>query len=148
MEYKEYEQKCEEIRERNDEYLDEFSKDLLNAGLKEKTIKRHYYNVDFYINNFLLREEPQEMICGTYPHMIADFLGYFFIRKCMWSTPGTIKSTAASIKKFYRSMLQRGLISKASYMELTSTISGNMSEWISDCEAYNDPGAPNPFAFF
>ena len=148
MEYENYEQKCEEIRDKNDEYLDEFRKDLLHAGLKENTIKRHYQNVNFYINNFLLREEPLEMICGTYPYMIADFLGNFFIRKCMWSTPGTIKSTAASIKKFYSSMLQRGLIGEANYVELTSTISGNMFEWLNDCEAYNDPSVPNPFSFF
>ncbi len=63
MIYEEYEQKYDEIRERNVAYLDEFCEDRIN-----------------------------------------DFLGEFFIRKCMWSTPGTIKRTAASIKKFYKFM--------------------------------------------
>ena len=67
MTYEEYEQKCEEIRERNEDYLEEFWEDLVSAGLKEKTIKRHYQNVDFYINTYLLREEPLEMTHGTNP---------------------------------------------------------------------------------
>jgi hypothetical protein len=89
-----------------------------------------------------------EMTCGTHFFKLDDFLGYFFIRKCMWSTPGTIKSTAASIKKFYSSMLQRGNIDESDYKELIETIKGNMDSWLEDCESYNNPDAPNPFAFF
>jgi len=122
--------------------------DLSNEGLKEKTINRHYQNVDFYINTYLLWEEPLEMKSGTDFFKIDDFLGYFFIRKCMWSTPGTIKSTAASIKKFYKSMLQRGYINESDYEELIGAIKENMDRWLKDCEAYNDPDAPNPFNFF
>lgn len=70
------------------------------------------------------------------------------IRKCMWSTPGTIKSTAASIKKFYSSMLQRCNIDESNYRELIETIRDNMDCWLKDCESYNNPDAPNPFAFF
>ncbi|NMB95225.1 MAG: recombinase [Clostridiaceae bacterium] len=147
MIYKEYEKKCNEIRMRNEAYLDEFWEDLSNAGLKEKTINRHCQNVDFYINVYLLREEPLEMISGTDSYKVDDFFGNFFIRKCMWSTPGTIKSTAASIKKFYHSMLQRGYIDESNYRELTGIIKSNMDYWLADCEAYNDPEAPNPFYF-
>ena len=148
MTYEEYEKKCEEIRERNEDYLEEFWEDLVSAGLKEKTIKRHYQNVDFYINTYLLREEPLEMTHGTNPFYIGDFLGYFFIRKCMWSTPSTVKSTAASIKKFYKSMVQRGYIDESDYRYLVETIREDIDQWMDDCEAYNDPYAPNPFAFF
>jgi len=41
MIYEEYEQKCNEIQMRNSHYLDEFRKEMLNAGLKKKTIERH-----------------------------------------------------------------------------------------------------------
>ena len=88
------------------------------------------------------------MTCGTDSFRIDDFLGNFFIRKCMWSTPGTIKSTTASIKKFYSSMLQRGNIDESDYRELIETIRGNMDSWLKDCEDHNSPDAPNPFAFF
>lgn len=148
MIYEEYEEKCDEIRKKNVAYLDEFCEDLFNAGLKEKTINRHYQNANFYINTYLLREEPLEMKYGTNYFKINDFLGDFFIRKCMWSTPGTIKSTAASIKKFYNSMLQRENIDALGYRELIEAIKENMDRWLEDCEAFNSPDAPNPFAFF
>ena len=32
--------------------------------------------------------------------MLGDFLGDYFIRKCMWSTPSSVKTTAARLKKF------------------------------------------------
>ena len=148
MTYEEYEQICDEIRMKNAAYLDEFREDLLKAGLKEKTIDKHYQNVDFYINTYLLREGLLEMKKGTESSYIDDFLGNFFIRKCLWSTPSTIKSTAASIKKFYSSMLQRGNIDESDYRELIETIRDNMDCWLEDCESYNDPDAPNPFDFF
>lgn len=88
------------------------------------------------------------MKSGTDSFRIDDFLGYFFIRKCMWSTPSTIKSNVASIKKFYKSMFQRGHIDIFDYKELTETISDNMDCWLGDCEAYNDTDLTNPFSLF
>lgn len=66
------------------------------------------------------------------------FLGDFFIRKAMWSTPVTIKSTAASIKKFYKSMLDHGHVDKESYLILCDDIKENMSDWQAECEDYNN----------
>ena len=90
---------CKKQQEKNDYYLEVFEKDLIESGLKSITIRRHLANVDFYINQYLLREMPNEMQvgCGS---AIDMFLGDYFIHKCMWSTPETIKSTAANIKKF------------------------------------------------
>lgn len=76
------------------------------------------------------------------------FLGFFFIRKCMWSTPATVKSTAASIKKFYKCMLDHNKIKKSHYDFLCDDIKENMQQWQEDCAAYNDPDAPNPFDWF
>ena len=148
MIYKDYEQKCSEIQMRNKIYLEEFIEDLSNAGLKEKTINRHFHNIYFYINTYLLRDEPLEMISGIESFYINDFFGHFFIRKCMWSTPSSIRSNVASVKKFYKSMFERGHIEKSNYTELTDTIKYNMESWIEDCESYNDPDLPNPFSLF
>ena len=109
----------------------------MEAGLKEKTIKNHLFNVDFYINEYLLRVEPLEMKDGC-GYEIDIFLGDFFIRKCLWSTPATIKSTAASIKKFYKSMKEHGYISSDSYTELCDTIKESMDIWQDDCKSYNN----------
>ncbi len=146
--YKDYEQKCNEIRMKNEIYLEEFEKDLTKSGLKENTIKRHLNNVNFYINNFLLREEAADMVTGTGAFYLNNFLGIFIIRKCMWSTPATIKSNVASIKKFYKSMLEKGHIREENYNGLLYTIKEDMNTWLDDCEAYNDSSLPNPFSPF
>ena len=56
---------CETIRTENEIYLDLFEKDLLASGLQEKTVRRHVRNAAFYINTFLLHEEPKPMKEGT-----------------------------------------------------------------------------------
>ena len=146
FDYEEYERECDKIRQTNEELLTLFEEELQNSGLSAKTVRRHLSNADFYINEYLLREEPRPMEDGITE--LDMFLGFFFIRKCMWSTPGTIKSTAASIKKFYKCMLNHGKISKDDYAYLCDDIKENMEQWQTDCAVYNDPDAPNPFSFF
>lgn len=68
---------------------------------------------------------------GCKDECLSDFFGYFFIRKCMWSTLDTVKSTIASLKKFYR-------LSKEDYEEFTDTIRVNKEYWIDCCSEYND----------
>lgn len=146
MEYDDYSNACDEIRKKNNEYLALFEQSLIKDGLKVSTVKKHLSNVDFYINEFLLYMEPLTMDYGM--KRIDSFLGDFFIRKCMWSTPGNIKSTATSIKKFYRCMMDHGIVEKSDYDFLCSEIRHGMENWQADCAAYNDPDEPNPFAFF
>ncbi|MGN1181570.1 MAG: hypothetical protein ACI4SR_01080, partial [Faecalibacillus sp.] len=108
MDYEEYEKSCEAIRQQNDELLNIFVDDL--KGLSPKTINNHLRNVDFYINDYLLYGDLLTFDQGI--EVIDDFFDNFFIRKCMWSTPSTIKSTAASLKKFYKSMADHQKINK------------------------------------
>ncbi|HBZ02642.1 MAG TPA: recombinase [Lachnospiraceae bacterium] len=142
--WEEYELKCEEIRKENEKYLELFLGDL--QGLSSKTITNHLNNVDFYINEFLLRNDTLTIKEGVYE--LDDFLGYFFIRKCMWSTPGSIKTTAASIKKFYKSMFEHGIVEKTDYDYVCNEIKENMDHWMSDCAQFNDPDQDNPFAIY
>ena len=146
FDYEEYERECDKIRQTNEELLALFEEELQDSGLSAKTVRRHLSNAEFYINEYLLREEPRPMEDGITE--LDMFLGFFFIRKCMWSTPGTIKSTAASIKKFYKCMLNHGKISKDDYAYLCDDIKENMEQWQTDCAVYNDSDASNPFAFF
>ena len=138
-----YQKLYEEQLAKNKEYLKIFKEDLEASGLKPETIRRHMDNANFYINTFLLREEPNPIDAGAY--MIDSFLGDFFIRKCLWSTPATIKSTAASIKKFYKSMMRHGILADGDYEFLLYSIKLGMEEWQELCETYNDIDAPNPF---
>ena len=137
---------CEKIRKTNDELLLLFGESLEKAGISIKTINKHLSNVSFYINDYLLREETYSMEAGV--EMIDDFLGNFYIRKCMWSTPANIKTTATSIKKFYKCMYEHAKISKEEYSFLNNTIKNSMAIWQENCAIYNDPDEPNPFFMF
>lgn len=118
-------------RKINTKYIEGFVDELSKKGFVDKTIKNHYFNVDFYLNDFLLREDALTMENGCKDEYLSNFFGYFFIRKCMWSTPDTVKSTIASLKKFYR-------LSKEDYEEFTDTIRVNKEYWIDCCSEYND----------
>ena len=141
--YDEYERLCKLREEENDRYLDEFYDDLVKAGLKEKTVSKHIDNLNFYLNTYLTRSAPLDMRAGCYK--ASDFLGNFFIRKCMWSTPTTIKGNAASFKKFYKSMLERGRILQDDYDFLRCVIKDDLDYWCELCAEYNTPGSANPF---
>lgn len=103
----------EQNEDTNHDYLILFQEDLENAGLKQKTIYNHLSNVDLFINDFLGYRMNVTMEEGV--TMLGDFLGDYFIRKCMWSSPSTVKTTAASLKKFYKSMAEHGKIEKKDY---------------------------------
>ncbi len=103
-----YEQDCKRIREENGRLLDGFEQWLMEKQLSQKTINKHCFNVNFYINSFLLYEEAIEARDGT--HKIDMFLGYWFIRKALWASKSSIKSNATSLKKFYEFMLEKGNI--------------------------------------
>ena len=143
MNQEEYLKQCHDIQKNNNQLLKLFEEELEKAGLKDKTISRHISNVDFFINEFLIRAGAQSMESGIF--MLDDYLGNFFIRKCMWSTPGNIKTNAASIKKFYKCMLDHDKISKEDYQFLCTCIKDSMEIWQYDCEVYNDVDSPNPF---
>ena len=55
MDYEQYLKICQSIQETNDLLLELFEEDLVKSGLKEKTINRHLSNVDFFLNEFLVR---------------------------------------------------------------------------------------------
>lgn len=133
--YEEYKRACERIREDNAVYLEIFRKSLVGAGLSAKTITRHVDNVDFYLNVYLLAYDANPMPEGV--DYVGLFLGDWFIRKCTWSSPSSIKQYAASLKKFYQCMLSAGKIDASSYERLVDAIKEEKAEWIEECEAYN-----------
>ncbi len=131
-----FEQECKMIREQNEKYLKLFERYLIDSGLSKKTVKNHVDNASLYINDFLLWEDAQQMEEGV--NHLDYFFSYFFIRKCLWSTPASIKSTAASIKKFYKCMMLNGFIKNEDYDYLCDEIKSGMDEWVEECEEYND----------
>jgi len=52
--------------------------------------------------------------------------------------PASIKTTAASLKKFYRCMREGGHIDADDYEEVKWTIKEFMPDWQDQCESYNN----------
>lgn len=65
IDYEEYECECERVKEENKPYLEMFEASLEEAGLSNKTIRRHVTNIDFYLNVYLLRYDVHRMPEGT-----------------------------------------------------------------------------------
>jgi hypothetical protein len=137
FDYEKYEMDCKKIRKENELLLDDFGSWLLKKGLKEKIADKHVSNIDFYINDFLLYEDAIKAKDGACE--IGMFLGYWFIKKAMWSSPAQIKSNAASLKKFYTFMHENGKVMKKDLDELKERIKDEMPEWIATMKRYDDP---------
>ena len=135
--YEKYENECRKIREANKQVLSEFELWLNSSGLSEKTINNHVANIDFYVNEYLLYEDAVEAADGV--HAVDRFLGYWFIRKAMWASQSSIKSNAASLKKFYAFMYEKGLIEKDDLDDLKETIKEGMPGWLDTLDRYDSP---------
>jgi len=135
--YEQYEIECQRIRQSNAELLDEFENWLRESGLTGNTVSKHIENIDFYINEFLLYEDAVEPQDGI--HSVSMFLGYWFIKKAMWASESSIRSNAASLKKFYAFLHQRGAVSKDDLDSLRETIKEEMPDWLETLARYDDP---------
>lgn len=133
---KDLEKKIEENKKRNKKFLKEFEEYLKEKKLTDKTIKKHLSNVDLFINEYLNYydiETPEEGINSVY-----SFLSGWFIEKCMWATVYTTKETAASIKKFYAYMSEKGYVKKEDYKELCEELKDSMDEILEYLDAFDN----------
>jgi len=137
-EYEVYEQKCKAVREVNADLLDGFESWLAESGLGPNTIDKHVGNVEFYINECLLRDDPPTSAAEGVAR-VDYFLGYWFIRKAMWANPTSIKGNAAGLKKFYTYLAGIGMVSGDDLAKLREDIKMGMPEWIATVRRYDDP---------
>lgn len=134
--YEIYERKCKKIKKDNKKLLDDFGLWLRQKDLTEKTINKHWGNIDFYINDFLLEEDAVEAQDGVYE--VGMFLGDWFIRKAMWASVASIKENAASLTKFYTFMFEKELVEQEMLDDLNDTIKEGLPEWTATLERYDD----------
>lgn len=139
--YAQYEADCKEIRQANDGLLAEFETWLRSSGLSDKTINIHLSNIDFYINEYLLYEDAVKAEDGV--DAVSMFLGYWFIKKAMWASRSSIRSNAASLKKFYTFLFEKGLVGKEDLDDLKTTIKEGMPEWLATMDRYDDVSIEN-----
>lgn len=130
------EKKIKENQTRNKKFIKEFEEWLKEKSLSDKTIKKHLSNVDIFINDYLNYydiETAEEGITSVY-----SFLNGWFIEKCMWATPYTTKEEAASIKKFYAYMSEKGYVEKEDYKFLCEELKDSMDEILDTLEAFDN----------
>ena len=130
------ERKIKENQTRNKKFIKEFEEWLKEKSLSDKTIKKHISNVDIFINDYLNYydiETAEEGINSVY-----SFLSGWFIEKCMWATPYTTKEEAASIKKFYAYMSEKGYVEKEDYKFLCEELKDSMDEILDTLEAFDN----------
>lgn len=128
--------KIEENQKRNKKFIKEFEEWLKEKSLSEKTTSKHISNVDIFINDYLNYYDIESAEEGIYS--VYSFLNGWFIEKCMWATPYTIKETAASIKKFYSYMSEKGYVKKEEYESLCKILKDNMDKILDTLEEFDN----------
>lgn len=129
-----FEKTIAKIEERNKKILNSFNTELINQKLSGKTIKKHMENIEFYINEYLSYRNLCTPEDGIYE--VSEFLGYFFIRKCMWSSASKINEYITSFKKFYLHLCELDLVSKEQYIEMVYIIKVSKDDWINEYYEY------------
>ena len=56
----------------------------------------------------------------------------------MWASQSSIRENAASLKKFYTFMHEKGLTEKDDLMDLKATIKAQMPEWLATVQRFDD----------
>ena len=134
--YKDWEKKVEENKKRNEKFIKEFDSWLNEKGLVKKTIRKHLNNASLYINVYLNYYDVSKMEDGV--HYVHGFLDGWFIEKCLWSSRNSLKETAASIKKFYECMSEKGYVKQEDYRKLCREIKDNMDEYLEQMDAFDN----------
>ena len=126
----------ERIRRENRKLLKAFRQWLTEQKLATRTVQGHVDNVAFFLEEFLLYEAPESAAEGI--HRIGTYLGYWFIRKAIWASPTSLKANAASLKKFYAFMRERGKVTPIEVREMNAQIKEELPEWVATLARYDD----------
>lgn len=133
----EFDKKLRSIENENKIILERFEINLKDKKLSKSTVDKHVGNIDFFINDYLLRYEPIPAKEGS--DEVGFFLGDWFIRKAMWASVTSIKENITSMKKFYQFMYESGEIDKDDLFELLEEIKNCKDEWLENIKMYDNP---------
>lgn len=116
----EYENKVDSNIQRNEKYIKEFKEWLIEKGLTKKTISKHLCHVGIYVDDFLNYYDIIKIEDGT--KEVVGFLDGWYARRCLRPSKGAIKEMAASLKKFYQFMSEKGYVKVEDYDDMCSVI--------------------------
>ena len=141
-----YEDWGKKVEQEMGPYIDLFCEELNKGTLSLQTKRRHVGNIELFLIDYTVRyhevadrSQPLELfdVCLDY----ADFVGYFFIRKCMWATPASTKQLCASLKKFFKCMTDLGKLTEEEYASLTNSWKEDVEGFVALAEDYDDLGS-------
>ena len=136
-----YDHACEVQLKENAELLKDFTGWLQAQELSEATIRRHRSNIDLYINHYLLYEQITAPADGSGD--VGSYLGFWFIRK-VWASEYTTRSNAASLRKFYGFMVERGHVEAQELAHMKEQIRTGMPGYLARVSRYNNPSITDP----
>lgn len=125
-----------ETEKENDEYINTFQIWLESQQLSDNTIKSHVANIALFLNIYLIRYEAVKLADAH--EYVSSFLGDWFIRKCLWSNKKRVKSTAGSIKKFYKCMFENNIVDESIYKDVLLEIKQSMDFYLGSVDDYNN----------
>lgn len=135
---KKYELKLKENKKRNEEFLKIFESWLNEQKLRQEIVIRHLNIIDFYINEYLNYYAVTKMEIGV--KRVYSFLNDWIIKYCLWTTITTIKQHAASIKKFYQCMSEKGYVKPQDYESVCRVIKYHMHDFKKSLKKYGNYG--------
>ncbi|MHA1674118.1 MAG: hypothetical protein ACTSYI_10880 [Promethearchaeota archaeon] len=89
----------------------------IKKKLKSNTIDRHISTITFFYDTYLQQYEEAHLL-DVEGSTIEDFLGNWYIRKVLSSNTSDILAILASLKKFYKFLLDREYITLEQYEEI------------------------------
>lgn len=134
-----YEIMVTRISKANEKIIRKFADHLLFKKLSEKTVEKHCSNIDFYGNDYLIHYVEEEITVDQAPFFISNFLGSWFIRKCMWSSETALKENITSFKKFYGWLHDTGSLSSKDYGDFMQMLKEEKEQWLKTMRKYDDP---------
>ncbi len=140
--YERHQQKCNEIRAENSVLLKEFAAWMRHQDLAEDTVGMHLRNTAFYVQTYLLYEQPLRPQEGCFG--LDMYLGSWFIRKGPIATPGTVKTNGTSLIKFYSFLVEKGMVTQQQIDAMRKAIKTDMKHWQERARRYNDPEMTDP----
>ena len=125
-------------------YMDEFADYLVNVeGLAKKTVKRHVLNAEgfvFYMSTHGYEADPDckeelpmdDALLKRGDQFIGMYFSYFLPRKC-FATPGTLRESGGSVKKLYKFLAHKGVVTDEECQEIIDDIKEGMKLWMEEC---------------
>lgn len=114
--------------------LKDFQNSLMAQGVLEKKLEQHIKNVELYFS-FLSKKglSPKDGVA-----QLDAYFGDWFIRNAPTASETQIVLSIASLRKFYATMQEQGLVSEKELQQMERTINSHKEDWKEAMDAYSE----------